>query len=267
MLGGKDRRDVHRAVVAAPRRRLQAAPRPLLPRRRLQAAPRPLLRTYPGETDAMDNVVPQAALGIAAVVDPSPANDAKRARFVAFARAHLLAPETGVMAFSVSGAGTFAEPRLGRRLEQPRHTTRRRRLRRRAVARPPAVVRPQRRAALCRAARAPARQGRRRRRRPGPGDLRAVAGGHEVRHRRRPPRRRRCSAGGSPPPSSAGTSWSWGGRRGYLLTPNVGDAILLATSTARRFDRRDVNRHIDRHVDVPVLGAEPEPPPASAVSP
>ena len=38
----------------------------------------------------------------------------------------------------------------------------------------------------------------------------------------------------------AGTTWVRPGRRSYLLAPDVGDAIVLAMRTARRFDRRFV---------------------------
>lgn len=226
VIGGTEHAALHHAIIDA-----------LV--RRLQRAPRPLLFTYPGETYAMDNVALQAALGIAAVIEPAPAIDAERTRFVDYARAHLLDPETGVMGFSVthdgaspsrgSGAGwnSFYLPHVdvGFATEQWRAVERA------FVVRVPPLF----------AAVREHRHGK-----DGPGDVDsgpvilglspagtgfAVAG---ARHSGDAD----LGSGLLATAELVGTSLSWQGRRRYVLAPDVGDAILLAMRTARRFDQR-----------------------------
>jgi hypothetical protein len=189
----------------------------------------------------MDNVAMMAALGIAAVVDPLPAGDAQRARFVAYARSALLDPETGVMGFAIKGTGatpsrgsgagwnSFYLPHVDAAFAAEQWA---------ATARAFIVVVPPWFAALREFPHG----------RPGEGDVDsgplvfglspaatgfAIAGARHANDA--------ASLGGLLATAEvAGTTWVRPGRRSYLLAPDVGDAIVLAMRTARRFDRRFV---------------------------
>lgn len=208
--------------------------------RRMERSPSLHLETYPGEVYAMDNAVVAAALAVADLVEPTPAYRGLLTRWVAYQRAHLLDPETGLVCFSLgaeglpnqrsrgSGAGwnSFYLPFVDEAYADEQFA----RLREHLVDAPWGIwgVREVRRGVDV------------------PGDVDsgpvllglspsgtgfALAGARRARD---------AALLGSwlQTAELAGFTWQWGGERRYLLAPLVGDAIVLAMKTARPWDRR-----------------------------
>lgn len=207
--------------------------------RRMAASPTSHLETYPDEVYAMDNAVAAAAI---ALHDLGTQEDHRAAlyRWLAYTKANLLDPETGLVCFSLgrdgkpnqrsrgSGAGwnsfflPFVDPAFAAQQFD--------RVREHLVARPLGIagVREARRGVsvggdvdsgpvllgLSPSGTGFAMAGARR-----AGDARLLGELLDT-------------------AELAGFSWQWGGERWYLLAPLVGDAIVLAMKTACPWDRR-----------------------------
>ena len=219
-------RETHRRIVEAMARRLRQSPTAHL-------------ETYPGETYAMDNTVVAAAIAVSDLATGEAHREAVE-RWLAYTRAHMLDPETGLVSFSLgpdgkpnqrsrgSGVGwnSFFLPFVDEAFAAEQFQ----RLKEHLVDAPLGVtgVREVRRGVF---ASGDVDSG------PVLFGLSPSGTGFALAGARRAGDARLLGKMLSTA-ELVGFTFHWGGERRYLLAPFVGDAIVLAMKTARPWDRR-----------------------------